>query len=386
MKCANCKDPLNQFDIAFHKHFRFRKTEECSCVRCNTDEQTRNMFRGFMRDANNARKQKKAVYRFWLSLFIVGWSVLNLVIPLREYNEASGISIFLLVCSILFCIVCDVLLINSFVTNSGSFESTDTGYHYESTIGDNGTITTTRVTDTSDRRVGREGPNELGCIILFVYAPLWILPYTIWMFIRRKDDPCAKWRIKGCVPEVAEAYVKAHREVQDCYRVRDQIDAYVKKHWRSSRRNNTCFSWRGYEERKKAVVSRYSVLNQDIVNEKLQELKIPFIKIEFNGIRGVLVWYDKVCHPDESVSTPWHRDKKSVKSYFIVYEAGDGKMRGTILDHDYFLLLDDDWLSYFREKRHKNSHYDSNHIPEGICDVLEEYKNDYHGLLKRIRL
>ena len=386
MKCANCKDPLNQFDIAFHKHFKFRKTEECSCVCCNTNSEVKESFIRCKELAKHAKKKKIASWLFFPPWALTVFSFLLLFMIFGADGDPMstlfGEFLFnLLVISWCCAFGSGIILVGSFVKNRGTSEKSYSGSHYETTFNSDGTAVTQKVDDYSYSTVGREGPSGRMCVLLFFTSLIWGGPYCLRMLLSRDEDPSSKMYYKSIsekfTPEVADAYVKAYREVKDCQKIRKQIDTYIKN---CKTRN----PWGTYEAQKKEIIKKYSLLNQDAVNEKLKELRFPFIKIRFNGVCGILVWYERDLRNGVSTSTPWHKDKKSVKSYFIVYEANDGKMRGTILDHDYFLLLDDDWLEYFKNDYHRNSRYTWNRIPKEICDVLEEYKNDYHGLLKRI--
>ena len=327
MKCTLCKNQLNEFDVAFHKHFKYRKADAYACTRCNTNLEIYNDFKKLTEEAKKSKKAKEAVLPKILSCIhiftLIGAITVLILIEKNYIQDYTFLAIFgvpHLLCNL------EIAFQNH---DDGTTYTRDTGYHYESEMDSDGKVITRKVTDTSSYTV-RQGPTFLGRIITSITLPLWGWILIIYEFFFDNSDDVAsksnrKFIKKKYTEEVADAFIKANKEAPIAL-----LKANIKHQKYSSKT-----PYKKYQTQKEEITKKYSVLSQEIVEEKIKELKPPFTKTKINGKPCIVVFSDFYSEYEK---------------HFILIK-NNNNIQGCVIDKNFFLVLDEDWLSEFLSLR-----------------------------------
>jgi len=199
-----------------------------------------------------------------------------------------------------------------------------TGSHYESSISGN-TVTTKEVAEYSD---GGEGMLKFFLIIVF---PVWCFSYFTYV---------------TC---------KSIRAVSN---FKKEVPKFIRDAYRESKIFPQVISWKyidEYNKRKVAyndnvgrIKSKYSVLDEDEIEDKINKLEKPCFYFEYNDIKYIEVEEKKIC-----TST---RNKITYDVKFLVYRNIDGSIKGKICDGKYFIYSDNnDWKQDWNDLEPKTS-------------------------------
>ena len=311
-RCAKCGRPLSTFDILFYQKLKKEKDKsKCQCFGCASNSRFQEIVSKL-----DKRLGSKCIIVHLLPVILL--SVMGLFAYIGEatdvrINETLGImfGVGVIICSI----VCGIIVVRRFGLDFDVYES---GEHYESTIQDDGKITTRRVTEYSG------GTGVVIAPILVLTFIVWSVPHLIYLWFKQVILPESKYRVQ--VPEQIRTVYDSVRQFNKPYYIPDSYrKAYIQQQ-------------KSYNNAIQDIQNRYSMLGENEVKHRISSLGKPYLLTTFNGTRAVLVG-----ESNYKENVYWSHFQ------FLLYIDEDGKFQGVALVNGRVLYSEADYMDTWRE-------------------------------------
>lgn len=309
--CARCGRPMSVFDMLFYQKLRNEKDKnKCQCFVCTSNYE----FRSIINDLDNPLSAKCIIAHLLPAIFfLIGLMFYHL----DETSMTSVEDIWMLSWAItaISSIVCGIIVVRGLGLDYSTWK---TGSHYESTIKEDGKISTEKVDDYS------YGSGHFWAPILVVTFIIWSIPHMIYLYFKQVVTPNMKYQTE--VPEPVRRAYDSTRQYNKTFSIpAASRTAYAKQ-------------LKDYDSAVYTIEARYSMLGDNEVTSRVSRLLEPYLLTTFNGTRAVMV------------SESGYRENGYRHDFqFLMYIDGEGRFQGVTLIDGKMMYSETDYMDAWRE-------------------------------------
>lgn len=182
-RCKECQTPLTEFDVAFNEQLYSNNfnLDDCRCYHCITKGQVFDSIQ----ELNKRKRLSKLLLGAFISMVMIPIA-LFILMEVPETNPLHPLMCITTTVCFIYLVYCVYEIFHLFERQpTSSNDDSPTGYHYESTIRNDGVIETRKVEeyDVSFDLIGMLLSICLH-IVVYVSFPIWFLPYCLYNTIK----------------------------------------------------------------------------------------------------------------------------------------------------------------------------------------------------------